>query len=61
MDFCAYFRKIAEDPSQHAPPITVSDFLKARQHILVCESCSQLVDAVLEKAPEDSGPKIGLN
>jgi len=60
-DFCEYFKKIAEDPTAPAPPITVKDFLKARQHILVCQECSDLVDQVLEQAPPSIGPQVSEN
>jgi hypothetical protein len=60
-EMCEYFKKVAADPSALAPPLTVREFLQLRQHILVCQECSDLVDKTLENAPPDRGPQVSEN
>ncbi len=60
-DFCAYFTKIASDPSAIATRITIREFLKARQHIHVCPKCAEIVESVASKADDRDGIYISEN
>lgn len=60
--FCELFKDIEKNPLKVRDDLTVRDFLRARQHILVCEECSQIVDRVHESDPnKDDSTKMGLN
>lgn len=62
--FCELFQDIAKDPSKMQTDLTVLDFLKARQHILTCQECSDIVDRVCDQDPSNgsnSGVPMGLN
>ena len=62
MDFCAYFKKIVEDLKAISPPITVSQFLQARQHLKVCTTCKDLIERILRENPEAmNNPVFGEN
>lgn len=61
-NFCRYFRLIEENPTAIAPQMTVREFMGAKEHVRVCDVCSNRVDRVLASAPPDEdGPSVNLN
>ena len=60
-DYCTYFRRIEENPTAMSPRMTVREFLGAKEHIKVCDVCSNRVDRVLAKAPPEKGPSASIN
>jgi hypothetical protein len=60
-DYCRYFAQIEADPSAIAPQMTVREFMGAKEHVKVCDVCSNRVDRVLAKAPPEEGPNVSVN
>ncbi len=61
-DFCKFFRDIEADPFAKIKGLTVRDLWKAKEHIMGCDTCYNISERVLARAPkEDVGPSFGVN
>ncbi len=61
IDWCQYFHKIEEDPTAMTPTITGREFQEAEEHVMGCDSCFNITERVLAKAPKQQFPKRELN
>jgi hypothetical protein len=60
-NYCAYFRRIEENPTAITPQMTVREFIGAKEHVKGCDVCSNRIDRVLADAPPEEGPSVSLN
>jgi hypothetical protein len=61
-NYCKYFADLEADPYAIPPQMTVREFLGAKEHVKVCDVCSNRVDRVLATAPqEEFGSDASLN
>jgi len=62
IDFCRFFADIEADPTAVVPQLTVIQYLLARQHILLCETCYDRCERVAEQNPKKNEfPDPGVN
>lgn len=60
-NYCDFFKKIAADPAAPVDGMTVSDFLKARQHLTLCEDCCAIATRVANSRARRSPEIFGVN
>jgi hypothetical protein len=59
-DYCAFFRKIEEDPLAPVTGITVGDFEKAKEHLHNCDDCNVRANRVVDRY-SDRGLTIDIS
>ena len=60
-DWCAFFKKIYENPKDIVKDFTVRDLLTAKMHIASCDTCYNTVYKTVEENKPDDGIRFNLN
>lgn len=50
IDFCKFFSDIEKNPYAKVPPITIGQFIKAREHAYSCATCMDRINRVAAQA-----------
>lgn len=58
-EICQIIGHIAANPEEIVDYLTVGDFLQMRQHVVVCEKCSEAIEKTVENKPEEVNINFG--